>query len=106
MPLEQRKPQDLTPDEIGKAVADLIGFYNFSCFAERDVDTTTGLTFATEQLAVSLGLVVDWQDGYDSAEMMIDFCTLMDRHAVNHECVGVRNSWSQLRADLPYSRAL
>lgn len=94
-----KKVSDLSNSELTKAINDLIVFYNFTFFAERDVDISIGLTYAIEFLACSLGLVCDESD---SSALMEDLIATLDRHATQNN----NSTWSLMRKYLPYSRSL
>lgn len=99
-----RMPADLTDAELKKAVHDLLLFNNFTSYEERGVDIASGLTFALEQLACSLGLVGIWLDDSDyyDATMLQEFICRLDEAAKQMYVLG----WDSLKASLPYSRAL
>lgn len=95
-----KKPINLTPAEIEKSVHDLISFYDFSFF-ERGVSASLGLTFAVEQLAVSLGLVGEWLyvGDYDTADMLHELVAMMDAKARELQL----NQWVPVFEHLPYA---
>lgn len=100
MNVSNKTTDQLTIQEVDKAVSDLVKFYNFTFFGERGVEESVGLTFALEQLACSLGLVesLDENGDYDSADMMTGLVNTMDRSpsAKHHP------QWPSIRSSLPY----
>ena len=98
---DRKLPADLTDKELERAVRDLILFDDFTLYSERDVDQSTGLVFALEMQACSLGLVnhsLNTDPNYDSAQMMIEFVGYLDRRARQ---LGLPK-WSTIRHSLPY----
>lgn len=99
---ETRRADELTNSELDKIAQDLVTFYDFTFFGERDVTESQGFIFSLEQLAVSYGLVgdilYDDVENYDSAIMMHEFVEVIDKRAIQK---GVKG-WGNIRKHLPY----
>lgn len=97
-----RKADELTNSELDKIAQDLVTFYDFTFFDERNVTEYQAFVFSLEQLAVSYGLVGDilYDDVeiYDSAVMMHEFVGAIDKRATEIEA----NGWRTIREHLPY----
>jgi len=99
-----KKVTDLNQQEIDKAITDLIQFYKFSFFDERNVDVQTGLIFALEQQVCSMGLVGEWlySSEHNSADLLTNFVEALDARAMSTK----KSEWQAFRAYLPYGNYL
>jgi hypothetical protein len=110
-----KHPSDLTAEEIKKSVLDLIEYYDFSFFYERDTDVGLGLTYGLEMQAISLGLVGQHlyeTPTYSTPEMMEEFVMLLDSCAMSAtdddaiEDLAIKRAWLNFRGSLPYARGV
>lgn len=88
--------KDLPESVLLAAAKNLVQFYEFTFFGERNVTEGTGLTFALEMQACQLGLVGDWIygfcDDYDPATMMQNLVNALDQVAKKFNL----NGWEQV----------
>lgn len=96
-------PQDLTVATLDKMIADIVAFYDFTFFGEREVGVDDGLGYSIEQLAVIYGLAGDWlydsDENYNVADMMADFAARLDARAEEEN----NRAWIfNVRPNMPY----
>lgn len=106
---QYRLPSNLTGAELKTAVTNLIEFYDFSFFSERDISVSHGLTYGVEMLAVSMGLVgehLNENSDYSTPEMIEDFVIRMDQWVTNSSEHSIQSAWKKFRGSLPYSHGL
>lgn len=100
--IQEKRPSDLTESELDKIISDIVTFYDFTFFSERDVSEGVGLVFSLEQLAVTYGMVGDWlykePDKYNVADLMVDFTKVLDERATAQNIA----MWEYIRPNLDY----
>ncbi|MGR5347415.1 hypothetical protein [Vibrio mediterranei] len=95
-----KKPTDLTEQEIEKAAHNLMTYYDFSVYADRNVSLELALTLALEYAASDLGLVNNGlyeQRDYDSQVMMTELVARIHQFGKEHI-----HNWHLITAELPY----
>lgn len=105
---EQQKAKrvnELTVEELDKAILDLLAFYEFTFFGERGVEESLGLCYALELQACSLGLVGDCLyenvEEYNSADMMHDFAEALQKRAEENTNINAIH-WKYISDNFPY----
>lgn len=100
-----KRVNELTVEELDKAILDLLAFYEFTFFGERGVEESLGLCYALELQACSLGLVGDCLyeevEKYNSADMMHEFAEALNKRAEENEKVN-QIHWGYIKQSFPY----
>ena len=100
-----KRVNELTVEELDKAILDLLAFYEFTFFGERGVEESLGLCYALELQACSLGLVGDclYEDveEYNSADMMQQFAEALNKRAEENKNINAVH-WKYISDSFPY----
>lgn len=97
LPVTPLRIEDLSQATLLKAAKDLVQFYDFTFFGERNVSESTGLVFAMEMQVCQLGLVHD-DDDIDTATLMNAYADALHTAAQAARLPG----WERLVTSLPY----